>query len=113
MMYNGSWLFNEMQLMFPNGTDYDFKMMKVPVISAITDKCTTIENDAELAALVRAIDAGETDLAGDGYEVNAADFARVSEARNFFYAGSEGATGVVPINARNISIGCRRKTDRS
>lgn len=107
MMYNGSWLFNEMQLMFPNGTESDFKMMKIPVISAITEKCTTIENDAELAALVRAIDAGETDLSGEGYDVNAADFAKVSEARNFFYAGSEGATAVVPINARNKQIAKR------
>lgn len=107
MMYNGSWLFNEMQLMFPSGTDYDFKMMKVPVISAIIEKCTTIADDAELAALVRAIDAGETALSGDGYEVNEADFAKVSEARGFFYAGSEGATGVIPINARNKQLAKR------
>lgn len=107
MMYNGSWLFNEMTLLFPNGTDAEFKMMKVPVISAITEKCTTIENDAELAALVRAIDAGETNLAGDGYDVNEKDFAKVSEARNFFYAGGEGAAGVVPINARNKQIAKR------
>ena len=107
MMYNGSWLFNEMQLMFPNGPESDFKMMKVPVISAITEKCTTIANDAELAALVRAIDAGETALSGTGYDVNEADYARVAEARNFFYAGSEGATGVVPINSKNKDLAKR------
>lgn len=104
MMYNGSWLFNEMQLMFPNGPESDFKMMKVPVISAITEKCTTIANDAELAALVRAIDAGETALSGTGYDVNEEDYARVAEARSFFYAGSEGATGVVPINSKNKDL---------
>ena len=103
MMYNGSWLFNEMELMFPNGPESDFKMMKVPVISAIREKCTTIEDDAELAALVRAIDAGETSFDG----VNEADFATVKDARSFFYAGAEGATGVVPINARNKQLAKR------
>ena len=107
MMYNGSWLFNEMELMFPDGPESDFKMMKVPVISAITEKCTTISNDAELSALVKAIDAGETALTGTGYEVNEADFATVKAARSFFYAGSEGATGVIPINARNKQLAKR------
>ena len=103
MMYNGSWLFNEMEMMFPNGADYDFKMMKMPVISAITDKCTTIENDAELAALVRAIDAGATSFDG----VNEADFKTVKEARSFYYAGAEGATAGIPINARNKQLAKR------
>ena len=107
MMYNGSWLFNEMELMFPNGPESDFKMMKVPVISAIIEKCTTIANDAELSALVKAIDAGETALKGDGYDVNEVDFAKVAEARNFFYAGSEGATGVIPINSPNKDLAKR------
>ena len=107
MMYNGSWLFNEMQLMFPDGPEADFKMMKVPVISAIREKCTTIADDAELAALVRAIDAGESALTGTGYSVNEADYITISEARNFFYAGSEGANVVVPINARNKQLAKR------
>lgn len=107
MMYNGSWLFNEMQLMFPDGPEYDIKMMKAPVISAIREKCNKIESDEELSALVRAIDAGETALSGEGYSVSQEDFDKVSEARNFFYAGSEGATGVVPINARNKQIAKR------
>ena len=46
-------------------------------------------------------------MTGDGYEVNEADFVKVSEARSFFYAGSEGATGVIPINARNKQIAKR------
>ena len=103
MMYNGSWLFNEMQLLFPDGPEYDFKMMKVPVISAIKDKCTTIDNAAELASLVRAIDAGATSFDG----VNEKDFATVQEARNFYYVGAEGATGCVPINARNKTLAKR------
>ena len=107
MMYNGSWMFNEMQTMFPDGPDYDFKMMKVPVISSIKEKCSTIETDAELAALIRAIDNGETALQGTGYEVNEADFAKVKEARSFYYAGGENATGVIPVNARNKELAKR------
>lgn len=107
MMYNGSWMMNEMSYMFSDGTDYDFKMVKTPVISAIKDKCTTIENDAELAALVRAIDAGTTDLTGTGYDVNEADFATVKEARSFYYAGGENAAAVIPVNARNKTLAKR------
>lgn len=107
MMYNGSWLFNEMQALFPNGPESEFKMMKVPVISAIKEKCTTIADDAELSALVKAIDAGSTALKGTGYDVNQADFDKVYEARTFFYAGSEGATAVIPVNARNKQIAKR------
>ena len=107
MMYNGSWLFNEMKTLFPSGTESEFKMMKTPVISAIKDKCTTIADDAELAALIRAIDAGETALTGEGYDVNEADFAKVSDARSFFYAGSEGANAVIPVKARNKELAKR------
>ena len=107
MMYNGSWMFNEMQTMFPDGADYDFKMMKMPVISAIKEKCSTIENDAELSALVHAIDNGETALKGTGYEVSEADYAKVKEARSFYYAGGENANAVVPINARNKELAKR------
>ena len=107
MMYNGSWLFNEMELMFPDGPESEFKMMKIPVISAIIEKCPTIADDAELSALVKAIDANETALAGDGYDVSEADYAKVTEARNFYYAGAEGSKAVVPINARNKQIAKR------
>lgn len=107
IMYNGSWLVNEMQVLFPNGTESDFKMMKVPVISAIREKCTTIYDDAELAALVRAIDNGATALSGSGYDVNEEDFARVKDARSFYYAGAENATACVPVNARNKTLAKR------
>ena len=106
-MYNGSWMFNEMQLQFPNGTDSDFKMMKVPVISAIREKCPTISDDKELAALVRAIDGGATSCSGEGYDVSEEDFACVKKARNFYYAGAESASAVIPVRARNKTIAKR------
>lgn len=107
IMYNGSWLMNEMQVLFPDGTDSDFKMMKVPVISAIREKCPTIADDRELAALIRAIDNGETALSGNGYDVSAEDFATVNDARSFYYAGAEAATAVVPVNAKNKNLAKR------
>lgn len=107
MMYNGSWLMNEMQLQFPDGPEFDCKMMKIPVISAIREKCTTIADDTELAALIRAIDNGDTSLSGSGYDVNEEDFIKVKDARSFYYAGAEAASACVPVNARNKTLAKR------
>ena len=104
MMFNGSWMLNEMQDLYPEGKGNEFRIMKVPVISAITDKCATIENDAELSALIRAIDAGETALSGEGYNVSQADFDRVKEARNLVYCSGESATGVITKSAHNKQL---------
>ena len=83
MMVNGSWMVNEMK---QHLTDkQNFSMMPTPVISSIIDKCTTIENDRELSALVTEIDkhysANEVPLTGTGYSVNEADRDRIFEAR--------------------------------
>lgn len=107
MMYNGSWMMNEMKRQFPNGTDSEFKMMRVPIISSIIEKCPSIENDAELSSLIKAIDSGKTELSGDGYDVVQSDFDRVREARGFYYAGGEAATGVIPIKAMNKELAKR------
>lgn len=101
MMFNGSWLMNEMAGFVDDET---FSMFRIPVISAIRDKCTTVENDAELAALVDAIDAGSKALTGEGYEVNQADFDRVEEARNFCYLGSEGSNACI-VDSDQINSG--------
>lgn len=81
MMPNGDWFENEMRAVGSDVTG-EIIMMKTPVISSIIEKCPTIENDEELAALVRAVDAGSTALEGTGYNVNQADYDRVYEARN-------------------------------
>ena len=90
-MPNGSWLLNE-----SGGTEdnVDVQMMKIPVISSIINVLPdkSVADDAELSALVKAIDAGETALRSDNftYEVTQADFDRVKEARNVMYNnGSE------------------------
>ena len=97
MMFNGSWMMTEMASIIK---DFEidvnnFGMFKTPIISAIREKCSTIENDAELSALVKAIDKGENSLSGSGYSVDQADFDRVKEARKFVYVGSEGSRFVI------------------
>lgn len=91
MMVNGSWLANEMKEV---GSFDSYGVMKTPVISAITDKLTTVKSDSLLRKLISAIDAvtdGTDDIseyqsgAGyviDGKEVSAADWDYVKSARN-------------------------------
>lgn len=91
MMINGSWLENEMK---GAGALDTFKLMKMPVISAITDKLTTVKNDTLLRKLITAIDQ-VTDgskqesefISGDAYNiggttVSKADWDYVKKARN-------------------------------
>ena len=69
--------------------------MRTPVISAIKDKCPSIEDDTELAAVVTAVDAVIDDgaavaLEGDDYEVTQEDWDRIYAARKLIYHnGSE------------------------
>lgn len=104
MMVNGAWLLNEMSELYPDGLSFDLRPMKTPIISSIINKCTTIENDAELSALIDAIDAGNTSLTGEGYDVNQADYDKVAEARNLCYIGGEGANVCIPKAAKNKEL---------
>ena len=91
MMVNGSWLSNEMK---GTGSVEDYGVMKTPVISSITDKCTTIKSDTLLRKVISAIDAvvdGTEDISkyqsGEGYKVDgkeiaAADWDIVKTARH-------------------------------
>lgn len=88
MMPNGSWVENEMK---SNSKQVNYGMMKTPVISSIIDVLPdeSVDNDAELAALIDAIDAGNTALEGAGYSVTQDDYNRVKEARNLFYLSGQ------------------------
>ncbi len=89
MMANGDWLYNEMKKNYENA---NLKMEALPVISAIRKHpaCeNTIANDAELTALIKAIDAGSTSLTGEGYDVSQSAFDKVYEARNMYTCGSQ------------------------
>lgn len=115
MMYNGSWLSNEMQNSEKIGK---FEMMKTPVISSIVDKLTTVKSDPELRQLITAIDnvtdGVETEEAyrdGADYKVNgktvsAADWDYVKAARNMFAASYAGETAYIP-NYSNAKEGAK------
>ena len=103
-MANGDWFDNEMRsfcegLEQTQGYCDTVKLMKTPVISSIIDQTPTIENDAELSALISAIDAGETALKGEGYDVSQEDFDRILEARVVVYSIGPGHNAVVPKTA--------------
>lgn len=95
MMPNGSWLMNEMGTSKTN-----FAMMKIPVISSIIEKCTGIEDDYELRALISAIDAKaskeEVSLTGEGYSVEQADIDKVWEARTLQFSNYDVHAAFVP-----------------
>lgn len=95
MMVNGTWMYNEAASI--GSKTKDFRIMRTPVISAIIDKCDSIEDDTELAAVVTAIDnvldnGAEVALSGDDYEVTQQDWDTVYNARRLMYHnGSEHA----------------------
>ena len=77
---------------------YDIDLLPMPILSKIIDKTPTINDDATLQAVVRAIDAGETSYAG----VSAADFKTVADARTIEYAETPNHTAVIPNYADSI-----------
>ena len=105
MMINGSWLINEMK---SAGKTDGFAMMKLPVISAITDRTETIKSDAVLRLVISAIDDvtdGTKDISefkkGDGYEVDgnqisAEDWEIVRQARGIISANYSGESAYIP-----------------
>ena len=83
-MPNGSWLEIEMSNLVQKAKEkgdkiYDIRFMKYPIISAIIEVLPdkTITDDTTLAAVVRAIDAGETSYAG----ISGDDFDYIAKAR--------------------------------
>ena len=96
MQTNGDWIQREMSVIASDEQLNNIMMMKTPVISSMVEKLSLYTHDkayaeltaaekaaydAQLAAIVAAVDGGESSLAG----VSANDFARVKEARNMVY----------------------------
>lgn len=106
---NGDWFDDEMweisEDMVHAGNDVaELKMMKTPIVSDIIEKCPSIENDAELSALIKALDANSTLLSGEGYDVSQADFDRIKAAREVTYSNGPGHTSVIPSYAKGKAI---------
>ena len=103
MMVTGSWITKEME---GKGSLENYEMMKNPVVSAIVDKLTSVNNDMQLRDLVDAIDAvtdGKASIdeyrSGNDYKVggvtvSAADWERVTEARNMVQGTMTGGVGI-------------------
>jgi len=100
MMVNGDWLQNEVQSYLIQ-KNQELVMIKTPVISSIVE---TLENknmtDAELSAVIDAIDAGETSYPG----VSQKDFDRITEARRMVYSATFDHCIAVPAKAKNKDL---------
>lgn len=108
---NGDWFDDEMKerkadLLAHGGKDYTIKMMRTPIISSIIDNCpdNTIADDAELSALVKAIDEGKKDLVGEGYDVSQQTYDKILEARFIVDGTNAGVAGVIPSYAKGKAI---------
>lgn len=100
MMVNGDWLQNEVQSYLIQ-KNQELVMIKMPIISSIVD---TLENknmtDAELSAVIDAIDAGATSYPG----VSEKDFARLVEARRMVYSATFDHCVGIPAKAKNKDL---------
>lgn len=98
MMPTGSWLMNEMRSSPDKASN--FLMMRVPVISDIIYQCEEIDDDAELSALIAAVDAAtraeDVPVSGAGYSVSENDVKRVFEARNIMASTMAENSFIVP-----------------
>lgn len=90
MMANGDWLENEMRATSAeNPYDDDIRYMRLPIISSIIEKCSTIKTDEALSAVVKAIDENKsydetkTAYASAGFgELSQSDYKKIKEARS-------------------------------
>lgn len=105
MMVNGSWIENEMA---STASASEFEMMRMPVVSSITDKLTTVKTEEDLRNVITAIDSvtdGQSELSayqkGEDYEVNglkvsAADWECIRLARNTVGSNYSGNSAYIP-----------------
>lgn len=112
MMVNGSWIANEMASV--EGSMENFAMMRTPVLSAITDKLTTVKSDAQLRQVITAIDNVQDGVkqlsdyqAGDiynvdGLEVSKEDWDFIYTARFTVATNYSGESACIPQCSENI-----------
>ena len=100
MMVNGDWLVNEMAKNYPNA---NLEMMKTPVLSAVIEVLPgkSVADDAELRALIAAIDEKNTALSGTGYEVTQEDYDYVKECRTYYPNLNGHHQFLIPVNAKH------------
>ena len=110
MMFSGSWMVNEME---STGVQDKFTMMRIPVLSAITERLSTVKGDTALRKLVSAIDSvadgkkrvedyateGGYDI--DGTVVTQEDWDIVYEARMSVAVNYSGEPAFIPSYSDN------------
>ena len=81
IMPNGDWFDMEMSEMGDvNPNNYEITFMKMPVISAIVNECTSVKDDAALDFIVSCIDGGmDYEEAKEAYGQNNASFTAASQ----------------------------------
>ncbi len=102
--FNGDYFTTEMSMYKKEGGD-KIGMLKTPIISSIInhEDCATVADDAELSALVKAIDAGSTSLSGEGYEVDQKAFDKIKEARSLANSSTY-ESGMIPTWSVNQEV---------
>lgn len=112
MMVNGSWIANEMASV--EGSMENFAMMRTPVLSAITDKLTTVKSDAQLRKVITAIDNVHDGVkqisdyqSGEGYnvdgiEVSKEDWDFIESARFTVASNFSGENACIPSYSENV-----------
>ena len=98
MNCNGDWLENEMYLNYP---DAKIEMMKLPILSAVADKCSFAENankEQILRELIDYVDGVDATLPAGA---TADDAAIVAEARSFERSGSANCA-IIPSYSNKI-----------
>lgn len=96
MQANGEWFESEMKSVQEEDTnDFEFRMMRTPIISSIIDKLSTVNDEATLLRVIDYIDGKEVDVTG----ISTADIERVREAR--FYGVKNGRNNMfIPVYSK-------------
>ena len=104
MQPNGNWLISEMAANYSNAKTMKVEFIKMPVISSIIDVLPdkSVNDDTELSALVAAIDAKNTALSGDGYEVTQSDYDYIAWARGYVMTSANVSGAYIPAYAKNV-----------
>lgn len=91
IMPNGDWFYNE-TIEMQDKAQGQIKFMKMPVISSIIERCTSVTTDEQLAFVVQCVDDAKTYAQAAGeFSANFSaglaevDFDRISEARNAMF----------------------------
>ncbi len=86
MQPNGDWLQSEMSANF-SADEVDIEMMKTPIISSITEKCSAVKTEEQLLQVIDYIDGVEGATLPAGLSDDHADVKKIREARAIYYAG--------------------------